>query len=135
MSDLTDRTSALLDDARGRRRLAEIIAVAHALTALLIITDRAGYSARPVDVVGGAAEHPAWALLHLVVGVAMGAAATYRRTRAMWLASCASIGVMGGWSVLMLVWAVRLDPDATWGVALGGGVVTVLSAVLADRED
>ena len=34
MSDLTDRTSAILDDTRGRRRLAEIIAVAHALTAL-----------------------------------------------------------------------------------------------------
>ena len=33
-------TAAILDDARGRRRLAKIIAVAHALTALLILTGR-----------------------------------------------------------------------------------------------
>ena len=112
------------------------VGVAHLALALLTVIDRAGYGGRPEGVLGTAAEHPAWAPIHLAIGllVLASVATQKRRTPAL----CLSFGALGCWSTFMWLWAIRLEPDATWAVAFLGfalaGVSFALSGLWADRE-
>lgn len=113
------------------------VACGHLALALLTAFDRAGFGRRSPGVIPDAADHPLWIPAHLVVALCVLAAVACRQWRMVALA--ASTGVLVGWSLLMGVWAIQLDPDATWAVtALGltlGAVAFALSGLWADRED
>lgn len=117
-------------------RATATVAVGHLALALLTVFDRAGYGGRVGGVLGAAAEHPAWTPIHLAVALLIFASLSTRRWHT--LALCLSFGVLTCWSALMWLWAVRLEPDATWAVAALGGTLAVVSFALsglwADRE-
>ncbi|WP_435199593.1 hypothetical protein [Janibacter sp. GS2] len=105
---------------------ARIAALGHALVALLLVFDKAGYGGRPRGLLGELADHPAWAILHVAAAASLLAAASPRHRAG---AACASASVMGVWSVLLLWWATSLEPDATWLA----GTLGILAAAHAIR--
>lgn len=108
-----------------------IAAAGHALVAVLLIAGKAGYGGRPRGLLGELADHPAWALIHVLAAAVLLAAAHPRHRAA---AACASASVMGVWSLLLWWWAASLDPDATWLAAALGLVAATHSLHLADSH-
>lgn len=112
------------------------VAAGHLALALLTAIDRAGYGGRPAGLIGSAADHPLWVLAHLTAALALLAAVATGIGHVG--AHITSVGALAGWSVLMGAWAMQLDPNATWAVAILGfalaAVSFALSGLWADRE-
>lgn len=113
------------------------VALGHLTLAVLIGIGHAGYGGRPTGVMGDAATSPLWLPTHVAVAFAV-IAAEHTRTHRL-VALSLSFGTLACWSVLMWIWAVHLDPDATWAVSALGLVLAItaltLSGLWADRED
>ena len=107
-----------------------VVVAAHLLVACLDLADRAAYGRVPHGVIGDAADHPAWTVLQLTAGLLLGLAIMSGRHRC--LALSLSVGVMGGWSVLMLAWGLGLRPPVSLVGPVLGLLVSVLALVLAD---
>ena len=112
------------------------VAAGHLALAVLIATGRAGYTVDPDGVVGTMAEHWAWVPIHAVLGVLILASVVLQHNRMLVMAL--SSGALFWWSLLMGSWAVQLEPDATWAVAILGlafsAVAFGMSGLWADRE-
>ena len=112
------------------------VACGHLALALLIVVDRAGLTGTPGGVIPRAADHWVWAPLHVTAALALYAALILTHHRMP--AHAISTGILAGWSLLMGVWAIQLEPDGTWAVAALGLVLAAVSFALsglwADRE-
>lgn len=162
-----------------RSRATVLVGAGHIAVALLLALDKARYGARPRGDFGAAADHPVWALVHVLTGLVVLASTrvphetarqlAYRRRLDLSLehpvrvvlallaagrgrlacrfaaravrprlrcgALLLAFGVMMGWALLMLIWAISLEPDGTWAVGVLGVAHAGVALVLADREE
>ena len=108
-----------------------VVVAAHWVIACLDLADRAAYGRVPRGLIGDAADHPAWTVLQLLAGTLLALAILTRSHIS--AAISLSVGVLGGWSLLLLVWGLGLRPPVSLVGPSLGLLVTILALVLADR--
>lgn len=115
---------------RARRRVTALVGLAHAALLILDCFGRLNFTVDSrYDLLEASAKQPAWLLLHAAVAAVL----WYSVWRKHWYihALGISVGVMGSWSVLTLLWGVSTVRPVSLVGPVFGLIVTAIAYVLA----